>query len=96
MKNPQWFTEKNNSDTFNDNDLLNDVQSSSSLAVLKHQLVVLSKLYRNELQARLSAPVKKRRSTGGSIAKQKLIEKKQDLDGDNNNIDDEEEEELIN
>ncbi|CAF4108052.1 unnamed protein product, partial [Rotaria sp. Silwood1] len=40
IKNPQWFTEKTNTDTLNDNDLLNDVQSSSSLAVLKHQLVV--------------------------------------------------------
>jgi hypothetical protein len=62
MKNPQWFTEKN---TLNDNDLLNDVQSSSSLAVLKHQLVVLSKLYRNELEIRLSTSAKKRRSTSG-------------------------------
>ena len=61
MKNPQWFTEKN---TLNDNDLLNDVQSSSSLAVLKHQLVVLSKLYRNELQSRSTTSMKKRRSTG--------------------------------
>ncbi|CAF1347847.1 unnamed protein product [Adineta steineri] len=93
-KNPQWFTEKN---TLNDNDLLNDVQSSSSLAVLKHQLVVLSKLYRNELQTRESAPVKKRRSTGGSMGKQKLIEKNQDTNGENNNMHDEEEdEELIN
>jgi len=86
IKNPQWFTEKNNSDTLNDNDLLNDVQSSSSLAVLKHQLVVLSKLYRNELQARQSAPVKKRRSTGGSVGKQK----KQDIH------DEDEGEELLN
>lgn len=61
MKNPQWFTEKN---IFNDNDLLGDVQSSSSLAVLKHQLVVLSKLYRNDLQIRPTT-TKKRRSTGG-------------------------------
>ncbi|CAF1261535.1 unnamed protein product [Rotaria sp. Silwood1] len=86
IKNPQWFTEKTNTDTLNDNDLLNDVQSSSSLAVLKHQLVVLSKLYRNELQARQSAPVKKRRSTAGSIGKQKSIEKKQDFDDKLNDI----------
>jgi hypothetical protein len=87
MKNPQWFTEKN---TFNDNDLLNDVQSSSSLAVLKHQLVVLSKLYRNELQSRPSTSIKKRRSTGGSIGK-----RKQDnhIQADE---EEEEEEELIN
>ncbi|CAF0744716.1 unnamed protein product [Rotaria sordida] len=101
IKNPQWFTEKNNTDTLNDNDLLNDVQSSSSLAVLKHQLVVLSKLYRNELQARQSAPVKKRRSTAGSnVGKQKSIEKKQDLDEKLNDIQDKEQqqqqEELIN
>lgn len=82
IKNPQWFTDKNNSDTLNENDLLNDVQSSSSLAVLKHQLVVLSKLYRNELQARQSAPVKKRRSTGGSMGKQK----KQDVETKSNDI----------
>lgn len=62
MKNPQWFAEKN---TLSDSDLLGDVQSSSSLAVLKHQLVVLSKLYRNELQVRPSTTTKKRRSTGG-------------------------------
>jgi hypothetical protein len=80
MKNPQWFTEKN---TLNDNDLLNDVQSSSSLAVLKHQLVVLSKLYRNELQSRSSTSVKKGRSTGG----------KQD---NHIQVDNEEDEELLN
>jgi hypothetical protein len=51
--------------------LLNDVQTSSSLAVLKHQLVVLSKLYRSELQSRPSTSIKKRRSTGGSVGKQK-------------------------
>ncbi|CAF2533376.1 unnamed protein product [Rotaria sp. Silwood2] len=99
IKNPQWFTEKNNMDTLNDNDLINDVQSSSSLAVLKHQLVVLSKLYRNELQARQSAPVKKRRSTAGSVGKQKSIEKKQDLDDKLNDMQNKEqqqqEEELI-
>ena len=72
------------------------MQSSSSLAVLKHQLVVLSKLYLNELQTRQSAPVKKRRSTGGSISKQKILEKKQDAHGEFNNIEDKEEEELIN
>jgi hypothetical protein len=96
MKNPQWFTEKNNSDTLNDNDLLNDVQSSSSLAVLKHQLVVLSKLYRNELQPRQSAPVKKRRSTGGSMGKRKSVEKKANFDEENYLQDEDEEEELIN
>jgi hypothetical protein len=94
MKNPQWFTEKNNSDTFDNNDLINDVQSSSSLAVLKHQLVVLSKLYRIELQPRQSAPVQKRRSTGGSLGKQKSVEKKTNFDEENNLQDDEEE--LIN
>jgi hypothetical protein len=55
VKNPHWFNDKTNSTSLTDNDLLNDVnrtQSSSSLAVLKHQLVVLSKLYRNELQIR--------------------------------------------
>ncbi|CAF5195656.1 unnamed protein product [Rotaria magnacalcarata] len=76
IKNSQWFSEKNNCDTLNENDLLNDVQSSSSLAVLKHQLVVLSRLYRNELQARASAAVKKRRSTAGSVGKRKSVEKK--------------------
>ncbi|CAF0924621.1 unnamed protein product [Adineta steineri] len=53
VKNPQWFNDKKNSDSLTDNDLLNNVnrtQSSSSLQVLKHQLGVLSKLYRNELQ----------------------------------------------
>jgi hypothetical protein len=88
IKNPQWFTEKSNSNTFNDNDLLNDVQSSSSLAVLKHQLVVLSKLYRDELQSRPSTLIKKRRSTGGSIGKHK-----QDFHDD---IQSKEDEELIN
>ena len=88
MKNPQWFTEKSNSDTLNDHNLLGDVQSSSSLAVLKHQLVVLSKLYRNELQARQSASVKKRRSTGGSISKRRSVEKEQDLNGDHTDIQD--------
>ena len=100
MKNPQWFSEKNASDTLNDNDLLNDVQSSGSLAVLKHQLVVLSKLYRDELQSRQSGPVKKRRSTGGSVGKQKLLAKKQDLSEETNEINGDEEEdddeELIN
>ena len=96
MKNPQWFTEKNSSDTLNDNDLLHDVQSSSSLAVLKHQLVVLSKLYRNELQPRLSAPTKNRRSAGGSGSKRKSVEKKQDFEEANNMDDDEEEEQLVN
>jgi len=45
------------SDSLTDNDLLNDIkstQSSSSLKVLKHQLGILSKLYRNELQVRQS------------------------------------------
>jgi len=49
--------DKTNSDSLTDNDLLNDIsrtQSASSLAVLKHQLVVLSKLYRNELEVRQS------------------------------------------
>ncbi len=57
VKNPQWFNEKKNSDSLTDNDLLNDInrtQSSSSLQVLKHQLGILSKLYRNELQVRQS------------------------------------------
>jgi hypothetical protein len=91
-KNPQWFK-----DTLNDTDLLNDVQSSSSLAVLKHQLVVLSKLYRNELQSRESAPVKKRRSTGGSMGKRKSVETKNDLDENIKNMSsNEEQNELIN
>ena len=88
MKNPQWFTEKS---TFNDNDLLGDVQSSSSLAVLKHQLVVLSKLYRNELQARpstTSTTPKKRRSTGRKHDRRKAEEEEEDDD-------DEEVEELL-
>ena len=88
MKNPQWFADKNSSsDNLNDADLLSNVQSSSSLAVLKHQLVVLSKLYRNELQARPSASGKNRRSTGGG--KRKSVEKKHDIE-EEDNIDDEE------
>jgi hypothetical protein len=82
MKNPQWFTEKN---TLNDNDLLNDVQLSSSLAVLKHQLVVLSKLYRNELQSRSSTSAKKRQSAGGKHDNYVEVDNEE-----------EEEEELIN
>ncbi|CAF1185720.1 unnamed protein product [Adineta ricciae] len=88
MKNPQWFADKNSSsDNLNDADLLNNVQSSSSLAVLKHQLVVLSKLYRNELQARPSASGKNRRSTGGG--KRKSVEKKHNIE-EENDVDDEE------
>ncbi|CAM4802181.1 unnamed protein product [Rotaria magnacalcarata] len=55
VKNPHWFDYKKSSDSLIDNDLLNDVnrtQSSSSLQVLKHQLLILSKLYHNELQVR--------------------------------------------
>ena len=55
VKNPHWFDDKKTSDSLIDNDLLNDVnrtQSSSSLQVLKHQLLILSKLYHNELQVR--------------------------------------------
>lgn len=98
VKNPQWFAEKHASDTLNDNDLLNDVQSSSSLAVLKHQLVVLSKLYRNELQIRQSAPVKQRRSTGGSIEKRKSVEKKHNINGDHVDMhgNEQHEKELVN
>ncbi|CAF1370201.1 unnamed protein product [Rotaria magnacalcarata] len=98
IKNSQWFSEKNNCDTLNENDLLNDVQSSSSLAVLKHQLVVLSRLYRNELQARASAAVKKRRSTAGSVGKRKSVEKKhldEKIDDAEGKQQEEEEEELI-
>lgn len=62
MKNPQWFNEKSDALTFSDGDLLKDLQTSNSLAVLKHQLFVLSKMYRNELQSRSNEPVKKRRS----------------------------------
>ncbi|UJR37681.1 hypothetical protein I4U23_030376 [Adineta vaga] len=94
MKNPQWFSDKNSSDTLNETDLLNNVQSSSSLAVLKHQLVVLSKLYRNELQVRPSASAKNRRSTGTGGGKRKSMEKKQDFEEEINMDDDEEE--LIN
>jgi hypothetical protein len=57
VKNTHWFNEKKSSDSLTDNDLLNDInrtQSSSSLQVLKHQLGILSKLYRNELQVRQS------------------------------------------
>jgi len=57
VKNAHWFNDKKSSDSLNDNDLLNDInrtQSSSSLQVLKHQLGILSKLYRNELQVRPS------------------------------------------
>jgi hypothetical protein len=56
VKNSHWFKNENNkSDDLTDNELLNDInrtQSSSSLQVLKHQLGILSKLYRNELQVR--------------------------------------------
>jgi hypothetical protein len=54
VKNTHWFNEKK---SLTDPDLLNDInrtQSSSSLQVLKHQLNILSKLYRNELQIRQS------------------------------------------
>jgi hypothetical protein len=57
VKNTHWFNEKKSSDSLTDTDFLNDVnriQSSSSLQVLKHQLGILSKLYRNELQIRQS------------------------------------------
>lgn len=59
IKNPQWFTNKS------DADLLPDFQSSNGLAVLKQQLVVLSKSYRNQLQVRSSKGTsnKKRQST---------------------------------
>lgn len=86
INNPQWFTEKNDAQTLSDNDFLNDVQSSSSLAVLKHQLVVLSKMYRKELQARASEPTKKRRSTTGNANKQKATADSK-IDGDSVNND---------
>ncbi len=57
VKNNHWFNEKQSSDLLTDSELLNDInrtQSSSSLQVLKHQLGILSKLYRNELQVRQS------------------------------------------
>jgi hypothetical protein len=57
VKNTHWFNEKKSSDSLTDSELLNDInrtQSSSSLQVLKHQLGILSKLYRNELQVRQS------------------------------------------
>lgn len=50
-----------------------DVQSSNSLAVLKHQLVVLSKMYRNELQVRPGEPVRKRRSTPANANKGETV-----------------------
>ena len=71
MKNPQWFTEKNDSDTLHEDGSLTDAQASSSLAVLKHQLVVLSKLYRKELQAREPSPTKQQRSKGSNVGKRK-------------------------
>ena len=51
VKNPHWFTETKSSDLSIDNDM-NRMQSSNSLQVLKYQLSILSKLYRNELQVR--------------------------------------------
>jgi hypothetical protein len=90
MKNPHWFTDKNDADSFNDGDFLADVQSSSSLAVLKHQLVVLSKLYRNQLQARTLSPVKNRRSTASNTGKQKSGRNKHDIDPVTNNSQDDE------
>jgi len=63
IKNPQWFTDKNSSA---DTNLLPNFQSSNSLAVLKHQLVVLSKTYRNQLQVRSSSTTSKKRQSNKS------------------------------
>ena len=94
IKNPHWFEEKSHSDTSNGTDVLNKLPSSSGLAVLKHQLLVLSKLYQSELQTRSSSPVKKR---GSSVGKQKSRGKKHEMDtATNENQEEEEEEELIN
>lgn len=69
MKNPQWFNEKSDVLTLTEN----DVQTTNHLAILKHQLVVLSKMYRDELQIRPSEPVKKRRSTPGKSNKHETV-----------------------
>lgn len=58
-------------------------------------MAVLSKLYRNELEARQSAPVKKRRSTASGVGKRKSVEKKHDLDEKSNDDEDKQEEEII-
>ena len=55
VKNSHWFNEKKSSDSLTDADFLNDInrtQAVGSLKVLKHQLAILSKLYRKELQFR--------------------------------------------
>ncbi|CAF0804073.1 unnamed protein product [Adineta ricciae] len=49
VKNPQWFNDKK-FDSLDNTDTSN--QSSNSIQVLKRQLHILSKLYRNELQVR--------------------------------------------
>lgn len=94
MKNPQWFTEKVDENPLNESESSTDVQKSNSLAVLKNQLAVLSKLYRNELEMRPSSPVKKRKSTGGSAKKQKSGKAEHSMDDLTH--DDSQGEELIN
>lgn len=57
VKNTHWFNDKKSSNTLTDPDFINDItrtQSAGSLQVLKHQLAILSKLYRKELQIRQS------------------------------------------
>ena len=57
MKNTHWFNDKKSSNSLTDPDFINDItrtQSAGSLQVLKHQLAILSKLYRKELQIRQS------------------------------------------
>jgi hypothetical protein len=67
VKNPHWFNMKSSADILNDHDWLNDT-STNTVHALKQQLVVLSKLYRNELQTRpASLSIVKQKSTGSNI-----------------------------
>lgn len=73
MKNPHWFNEKIDENPLNESEKKVDDQKSNSLLVLKNQLAVLSKLYRNELELRSASPVKKRQATGGKGKQRKGV-----------------------